>query len=242
MKRENWLTFFEETLVPATPPKKQKGGKKRFKLLSDAITGLTDKIPGIVTETVKTQVQPMLTELETKLKPAVVPALVDNKGEKVPVPSEIAVQLLQQKNQIEELVKNSKADREAATAAQKKAQEAERKMQIAAAVDQISFVNPEAKESFTRLFNMEVRQQEDGTLVGGPDNLPINVFVGEAAKRHDYFLSPEPVEGAGATRGQIIRGGGGTTLENIKPGMTKAEKDAAWADVHRVWRAAVTTQ
>lgn len=69
-----------------------------------------------------------------------------------------------------------------------------------------------------RIFGPDVKYGEDGTIVGGSDELPLSEFVEAAIQKYEYLLPPKNVGGAGATAGNR-RGQQAVNLEDIKPGM-----------------------
>jgi len=73
-----------------------------------------------------------------------------------------------------------------------------------------------------RIFAPDVKYSEDGSIVGGADELPLSEFIEAAIQKYDYLLPPKNVGGAGATPGNR-RNQQTFNLEDIKPGMKPDE-------------------
>jgi hypothetical protein len=82
----------------------------------------------------------------------------------------------------------------------------------------LKYVPAERIDAALRIFGPDVRYAEDGTIVGGADELPLSEFVEAAIQKHEYLLPPKQVGGAGATAG-TRRGQQSVDLNEIKPGM-----------------------
>lgn len=91
-------------------------------------------------------------------------------------------------------------------------------------------VAPNRMKSAMAALGVEVKFDEAGQLVGGDDETPITEFVTAWIGTNEHFLPPVNKGGAGATSGSGARVKP-LTLEEIKPGMSKEARAAAFAAI-----------
>lgn len=83
-----------------------------------------------------------------------------------------------------------------------------------------NFIDDEAFESGYARLARDIKFAEDGSLVGGADEMPLGKFVGERMAKMDFLTKPREVGGAGAANGGKQTAGGEIDIDDIKPGMT----------------------
>ena len=132
-----------------------------------------------------------------------------------------------------DLMAKLEAEQKRREEAERKAEERERHAAIRSVLAQYQFANEAAREDAFRIFRDAVRRAEDGSLVGGEDELPLEQFIAEEMKRREYLLAPKPAAGAGASAGARRGGAPAITLDDIKPGMTKEQELAALAAIRQ---------
>jgi hypothetical protein len=151
------------------------------------------------------------------------PPPVDDKGKPVGDPK------LQRKlDQLEKDLANERAAREKTEAS---AKETNRKAAISAALNGIQFANDRAAIAAQRLFDADVRYNDAGELVAGPDEMPVGDYIKAQMRDHEYLLAPKQTGGSGANPGK--QGAGkALTLDDIKPGMSAEDRAALVAQIN----------
>lgn len=122
-----------------------------------------------------------------------------------------------------------------ATAAEKAKLEAERVSAIKDAMSGIQFKDDSASRFFFKSISTDIERDEDGSLVAkGADGnyLPVTDYVKQQAELLPGLIAPKGLGGSGAVAGKKTASTG-LTLEDIKPGMTKEQKDAIWAQIRQ---------
>jgi hypothetical protein len=130
-------------------------------------------------------------------------------------------------DQLEKDLANERAAREKTEAS---AKETNRRSEISKALNGIPFANEKAALAAQRLFDADVRYNEAGELVAGPDELPVGDYIKAQMREHEYLLAPKQTGGSGANPGK--QGAGkALTLDDIKPGMSDADRSAVIAQI-----------
>lgn len=80
-------------------------------------------------------------------------------------------------------------------------------------------VDPAKVDAAFKIFNGDVKLNEAGEVVAGPDELPLNEYLAAQMPSYEYLLPPRPVGGSGAAAGGR-RGTPAATLDDIKAGMS----------------------
>lgn len=170
------------------------------------------------------------TTLETYRPKAEEPHVEDPKtGEKGPDLEKIA-----QQRRIDALEKRD-AEREKTTAErERKAEEKERYSDIRAKLGGMQLAGDAEIETAFRLFRDEVRRDEEGGLIAGPDGEPFDKYMARQIQTVYPFLLPSRnVGGAGAAKGGNTANGV-FDIDKINPNMSKEDRAAA----HRALRQA----
>jgi hypothetical protein len=125
---------------------------------------------------------------------------------------------LKMQRELEKMRKDLDAERAARSETEAKSKETNRKAAISAALNGIPFANEKAALAAQRLFDADVRYNEAGELVAGPDEQPVGDYIKAQMREHEYLLAPKQTGGSGANPGK--QGAGKAfTLDDIKPGM-----------------------
>jgi len=147
----------------------------------------------------------------------------DGKGKTDPKVKALERQLAEQRKQLDAL--KTEAD-----TAKKQAQQEKRNTVLTTELSKLG-VPPERMKSALRAVDPDIRFAEDGTLVGD-DDTPVAEYLATWIKGNEHFLPPKPAGGAGATPGNR-KGAPAVTLDDIKPGMTKEQEEAALAAIRQ---------
>ncbi len=139
---------------------------------------------------------------------------------------------LKLQRELEKLRKEVEEERRARTETEAKAKETSRKATISAALNGHQWANEKARLAAERLFDADVRYNEAGELVAGPDEQPVADYIKSALKDHEYLLAPKPTGGSGLGPGSgKAPGAKAFTLEDIKPGMSPEDLEAVRAHI-----------
>ena len=85
-------------------------------------------------------------------------------------------------------------------------------------------VDPKKLDAAVRIFGPDVKVLEDGSIVGGPDEVPLSRFLVDSVKQYDFLRTSSPAGGNGASVGRGPSGPPVITLDQIKPGMKPEER------------------
>jgi len=114
------------------------------------------------------------------------------------------------------------SESEARKKAEEKADLTERQSALLTAVGKYAFANDASRASFVRGVTAEISRTESGELVAG--GLPLEKFVDEQLAAMPNLLAPKEQRGAGAGPGGKPAVGGKASLDEIKQGMTAADR------------------
>lgn len=95
----------------------------------------------------------------------------------------------------------------------------------------LKHVSLDRVESAMRIFGPDVKYSEDGSIIGGADEVGLAEFIESAIQKHDYLLPPTNKSGAGATPGSSTARGKGIDIDAIKPTASKETLDRARAEI-----------
>jgi hypothetical protein len=215
------------------------GGGVSKKRMNKAINGaISNLIKSDLPKAIKDIIEPLLPkpqEGDDKTKTVVPPPVIPG------VSPEVSAQLhnLTQQNKV--LQDQLRGITEENKSEKARAEKAEREGAIEAALNDYTFTSPGARDAARKLISLEVKRTDDGKLIAG-ENLPLSDFVKEAlTQKHDYFLAPAEVGGAGAKRG-VTRNSSGVGIETIKSGMSEEERLAVAQEIGRAVQAANVQQ
>lgn len=133
-------------------------------------------------------------------------------------------EVLRLQKQLDSLTKSLDEERKARTETETKAKETARESAISKALSSYPFVNDGARKAAERLFGAEIRYNDEGKLVAGDDEQPVEDFIKAQIRNHEYLLAPASTGGSGTSSGgKGARGEKVYTLDDIKPGMKPEE-------------------
>jgi hypothetical protein len=92
------------------------------------------------------------------------------------------------------------------------------------------FAAPNANEDLFSILRPKVKRTEEGIF--SEDGFSLEEYVKKSYDSRPHLHPAKPVGGSGATAGS--RGKSSVDLNDIKPGMTKETRSAAWSDLGRV--------
>ena len=145
------------------------------------------------------------------------------------IPPEVNAALQELKRSNEGLKKQVESITLEKKEADKKAEEAERRAAIRAALGTLPYATDAASNTAFSIIEPHVKKTDDGTFIGG-DNLPLEAFIQDFLPReHAYLLKPLGSGGSGAGTGGGNAGGKGrihATTEMIKTNMKPEEREA----------------
>lgn len=204
----------------------------------------TQTLPGILTGAlgpIGDQLKAVADKLNTQPSPAPAPppapaAVPPPAPAPAPAPATtdplMNAQLLEMRRANEAMAAQVKALNDKNVEAEKKADHAERASIIDRALGDFQFARPEARNTAVSLIEREIKRMDDGTLVAG-NNLPVLDFAKDfVSNQHAYLLAPTGAGGAGVTPGSGVPGSGKPVdMNDIKPGMSDAQRQAAYAAV-----------
>lgn len=95
-------------------------------------------------------------------------------------------------------------------------------------------VAAERVDAAMRIFGPDVKRAQDGSLVGGADEVPLAEWLGETMKGHQYLLPPKDVGGAGTRPGGVHASTKPVDIDSIRPGMSADDLARARAEIARV--------
>jgi hypothetical protein len=131
-----------------------------------------------------------------------------------------------------EVLKKQKED------ADKRAETSERHSGIRTSLSNLHFISDTAAQTAFNIVEPHILKSETGALIGGVngDNLPVDAFVKDYLSReHAYLLRPSGQTGSGAPSyggaGGTQRLGSKANIEDIKVGMTAAQRESAIASI-----------
>lgn len=131
--------------------------------------------------------------------------------------------------QVTELTARLETEANARKAAEARAAEEKRHSIIRNELAKHHFAKENGIDAAFRLLSDEIKYGETGDLET-PDGSAISEFIaGKLNKEYDYLLAPVPKGGSGAVPGS--RGGGGVSLEDIKPGASAETLNSARAAI-----------
>ncbi len=132
--------------------------------------------------------------------------------------------------QLDKLTQDLNQEKEARVKTEASAKETTRKTAISEALNGFQYANDKARLAAQRLFDAEVRYNEAGELVAGPDEMPVAEFIKTQMREHEYLLAPKTTGGSGMQPGK--QGGAKVyTLDDIKTGMKPEEQAAVAAQI-----------
>jgi hypothetical protein len=212
------------------------GGGVSKKRMNKAINGaISNLIKSDLPKAIKDIMEPLLAKT----------TVVEDKTAKVETPPpvipgvspEVSAQLHQLTQANKVLMEQLRGITEENKSEKARAEKAEREGAIEATLNDYTFTSAGARDAARKLISLEVKRTDDGKLIAG-ENLPLADFVKEAlTQKHDYFLAPAEVGGAGAKRG-VTRNSSGVGIETIKPNMTDEERLAVAQEIGRAVQAA----
>jgi hypothetical protein len=140
---------------------------------------------------------------------------------------------LRLQRKLEQLEKDLANERAAREKTEASAKETNRRAELSKALNGIPFANEKAALAAQRLFDADVRYNDAGELVAGPDELPVGEYIKAQMRDHEYLLAPKQTGGSGASPGK--QGAGkALTLDDIKPGMSDESRTALAAQIKSV--------
>lgn len=153
------------------------------------------------------------------------------------VPPEWNVKFKELENQTKAMTQQMETLKKEKAEADKRAETSERHSGIRTSLSNLHFVNEAAANTAFNIVEPFIIKSENGSLIGGinGDNLPADAFVKDyLAREHAYLLRPSGQQGSGAP----TYGGNGSNrmiskaqLEDIKVGMTPAQRESAMASI-----------
>ena len=145
-------------------------------------------------------------------------------GSRYQIDPRMNAELLQMRRQNEQLMAQMEELTESRQEAQMHAELADRQAQIQAILNPFPFANDQSREVAFDYFPSRVeRNPETGELI--VDDLPAADYVKERMSNLNGLLQPRAVGGAGATNSGFRPGAQVPTTEQIKPGMSREERN-----------------
>jgi len=186
-----------------------------------------------------THLKPLKDELtDIKLKQVVPPApaaVTPPKPGEEKLPAEVLAQIHGQGKEIEKLNLALKERDQRTQDAEARAEKADKAAKLNAALGKQDLHGSDAYNAAFKIFEGEVKKDDEGNWTG-PDGSPLDVYIDkQLSEKHTYFLKPRDVGGAGAS-GSGRRKESSIQYEDIKPGMTKEQRAAAYARVSELAR------
>ena len=185
------------------------------------------------------KVQAKLKALETKGAPA--PAANSDDDETPPpatnkqqggVDPEVA-RLRKQNEQIQKRL----AEQESERAREKEAAKADRlESAVRSQLAKFSFLDDDNFEAGYAAVMRGVKYADDGSIVGGPDELPLGKFVEGRMKKLSTLLRPQDVGGAGVANGGKQPAAGSVDFNQIKPGMSADDIARVTQSIANAWK------
>ncbi len=210
------------------------GGGVTMEAVNAAINGAVTKMKAEVGTMVTTALKPFegvgaqlttVSETLTALQEKANEGKSGKGGKDDELPPAVALQIKTLTDGQKKLTESLAGETKRREEAEKAAKDTKLDSGLREALDQFTFVNPEAKNDAFSLLRSQVEFGEDGSLVAG--GLPMADFVKSfVPEKKGHLLATKQVGGAGASAGSP-GSGKGFQMESIKNGMTPADTQAA---------------